>query len=108
MLEHLLDVTDLPGAYLVACWFAAACAIIEIQKIARREIMAGVRTVYRHVLRVLLALLAALLAALPLQPAALPPTRREILLVVLLAVILLARAAAGCKWARVRHGGPPL
>lgn len=92
--------SDLGMIYLVVCWVAAASSILEIQKIARREVMTPVRPFYRHIVRVLLAILAAFLVWVPSQHRVTPPEVHDIALVALIAVILVARAAAGCKWAR--------
>jgi len=98
---------DMAGVYFGVCWFAAFMGVLEMQKIARREIMARVRASMRHLVRITIALLmvALLTSAYDVLHGRDAPSPADLGIVTALALMMFAHAASGCWWAHDRPSG---
>lgn len=102
-LDRWLAGFDLTVPYLIVCWAAACCVVLNMQKIARREVMTRVRPEMGMIIRFILAILAGILLWSGYAPLryAIPPWPSDLALVSSLALLLFVHAAAGCNWARL-------
>ena len=103
VLDRWLAGFDLTIPYLIVCWVAACCVVLNMQKIARREVMTRVRAEIGLIVRFILAILAGILLWSGYAPLRydIPPWPSDVALVSSLALLLFVHAVTGCRWARL-------
>jgi hypothetical protein len=103
ILTRLAMVHDLSVAYLALCTLAACAILIMIQKIARRDLMIGVRAAVRHLIRLVMAIFAIVLvmAGTGATYRQQPPTLADVIVIFGILAVVTVISFAGCRWARL-------